>query len=179
MSDIKNAILQKKIEGVLYDLMVKTNSTNVVMSDGRTLAETLADYLTSTQVTEQVNQRIDAIVGGAPAAFDTLKEIADYIATHEDVYAALNAAVGNKVDKVAGKGLSAEDFTTALKTKLEGLSNYTHPSTHSADMIVETTDKNFVTAAEKAKIAASGRILSGASAPADMTENDLFFQIVQ
>lgn len=179
MSDIKNAILQKKIEGVLYDLMVKTNSVNVIMGDGRTLAETLADYLTSTQVTEQVNQRIDAIVGGAPAAFDTLKEIADYIATHEDVYAALNAAVGNKVDKVAGKGLSAEDFTTALKTKLEGLANYTHPSTHSADMIVETTDKNFVTAAEKTKIAASGRILSGASAPADMTENDLFFQIVQ
>lgn len=30
----------------------------------------------------------------------------------------------NKVDKVAGKQLSTEDFTTALKTKLEGLSNY-------------------------------------------------------
>ena len=29
-----------------------------------------------------------------------------------------------KVDKVDGKGLSEEDFTTALKTKLEGLSNY-------------------------------------------------------
>lgn len=30
----------------------------------------------------------------------------------------------NKVDKVSGKQLSTEDFTTALKTKLEGLSNY-------------------------------------------------------
>lgn len=30
----------------------------------------------------------------------------------------------NKVDKVEGKGLSTEDFTTALKTKLEGLENY-------------------------------------------------------
>ena len=29
-----------------------------------------------------------------------------------------------KVDKVEGKGLSEEDFTTALKTKLEGLNNY-------------------------------------------------------
>lgn len=29
-----------------------------------------------------------------------------------------------KVDKVEGKGLSAEDFTTVLKQKLEGLSNY-------------------------------------------------------
>lgn len=30
----------------------------------------------------------------------------------------------NKVDKVEGKGLSTEDFTTELKTKLEGLENY-------------------------------------------------------
>ena len=30
----------------------------------------------------------------------------------------------NKVDKVSGKGLSTEDFTTALKEKLQGLSNY-------------------------------------------------------
>lgn len=32
--------------------------------------------------------------------------------------------VSNKVDKVAGKGLSTEDYTTAEKQKLEGLSNY-------------------------------------------------------
>lgn len=30
----------------------------------------------------------------------------------------------NKVDKVAGKGLSTEDFTEALKTKLEGLEDF-------------------------------------------------------
>lgn len=33
-------------------------------------------------------------------------------------------SLDGKVDKVSGKGLSTEDFTTALKTKLEGLSNY-------------------------------------------------------
>ena len=36
----------------------------------------------------------------------------------------LTTAVGNKVDKVAGKGLSENDFTSILKTKLDGLSNY-------------------------------------------------------
>ena len=34
------------------------------------------------------------------------------------------SALEDKVDKVTGKQLSTEDFTTALKTKLEGLSNY-------------------------------------------------------
>ena len=32
--------------------------------------------------------------------------------------------LSNKVDKETGKGLSTEDFTTALKTKLQSLSNY-------------------------------------------------------
>lgn len=32
--------------------------------------------------------------------------------------------ISGKVDKVDGKGLSSNDFTTTLKTKLEGLSNY-------------------------------------------------------
>jgi hypothetical protein len=36
----------------------------------------------------------------------------------------ITAALDNKIDKVTGKGLSTEDFTTTLKTKLEGLTNY-------------------------------------------------------
>jgi hypothetical protein len=42
----------------------------------------------------------------------------------------LQAALDNKVDKITGKGLSTEDFTTALKTKLDSLVNYVHPATH-------------------------------------------------
>lgn len=42
---------------------------------------------------------------------------------------ATKTELNNKVDKVSGKGLSANDFTNDLKTKLEGLSNYTHPTT--------------------------------------------------
>lgn len=36
----------------------------------------------------------------------------------------VDEAVNNKVDKVDGKQLSTEDFTTLLKQKLDGLSNY-------------------------------------------------------
>ena len=36
----------------------------------------------------------------------------------------LLSSINDKVDKVDGKQLSTEDFTTALKQKLEGLSNY-------------------------------------------------------
>lgn len=43
-------------------------------------------------------------------------DLGTVITQHQDI--------SGKVDKIEGKGLSAEDFTTALKTKLEGLNNY-------------------------------------------------------
>lgn len=41
----------------------------------------------------------------------------------------IKALLAGKVDKVDGKGLSTNDYTTAEKTKLSGLKNYTHPTT--------------------------------------------------
>lgn len=42
----------------------------------------------------------------------------------------LQSILDAKVDEVVGKGLSEEDFTTALKEKLETLQNYVHPDSH-------------------------------------------------
>lgn len=59
----------------------------------------------------------------------------------------------DKVDKVTGKDLSSNDYTNAEKQKLAGVESgankYTHPSTHSADMITETSSKRFVSDSEK------------------------------
>ena len=45
----------------------------------------------------------------------------------------VDAAVANKVDKIAGKGLSENDYTTTEKNKLSGIAenanNYIHPTT--------------------------------------------------
>ena len=63
-------------------------------------------------VTEYVNERVDALIGGASGTFDTLGEI--------------ETAVKNKVDKVSGKGLSTNDFTNAYKSKVDSaLQSYT------------------------------------------------------
>lgn len=47
-------------------------------------------------------------------------------ANASDVYtkAQVDTSLGNKVDKVSGKGLSTNDYTTTEKNKLAGLSNY-------------------------------------------------------
>lgn len=48
------------------------------------------------------------------------------------LWSKIKTLVSGKVDKVNGKGLSANDYTTAEKTKLSGLSNYTHPTSGAA-----------------------------------------------
>ena len=65
----------------------------------------------------------------------------------------LSTFLDGKVDKEPGKGLSTEDYTTIEKNKLAGIeagaNNYTHPATHPASMIVESTKKRFVSDSEK------------------------------
>lgn len=58
----------------------------------------------------------------------TLSEVLPTLAAKTYV----NSEVAKKVDKVSGKQLSAEDFTSALKTKLEGLKNYDDTAINSA-----------------------------------------------
>ncbi len=127
----KGAVVKVMIEGVLQEIFVRTNVENVLIGEGEhqvTLAAKLAEVIASlnekakkADVTAEISAAIDGLIGGAPEAYDTLKELADYISTHEDVVKAINAAIGNKVDKVQGKGLSANDFTNELKEKLESM----------------------------------------------------------
>ena len=102
-----------------------------------------------------VKAKIDALINGAPATLDTLQEIAAEIESNKSVVEAINAAIGNKVDKDGSKQLSDENYTSAEKTKLEGIApnanNYTHPAKHEATIITEDTTHRFVTDAEKTK----------------------------
>lgn len=108
MSTAKNAILKAKVEGIIYEILVKTGSDNVFLSDGTTLTAKLAsiasdiagkaaashthaisevtglqDTLNTLATTEAMNGAINTaisnLIGGAPETYDTLKEIADYI----------------------------------------------------------------------------------------------------
>ena len=60
-----------------------------------------------------------------PGTYDPLKEIADYIAAHEEVAEALNQAITNKADKNhthAAATQSADGFMAAAdKKKLDGV----------------------------------------------------------
>lgn len=122
---VKNAILKTKIENQIVELMTKSQITNIYMDDGSTtLAAKLAEMVASinekakkTEVTSEISSAvsaaIDGLIDGAPGTYDTLKEIADYISSHQGVVDGINAAIGNKADKT--------EFE-AVKAIVEGLS---------------------------------------------------------
>lgn len=104
---------------------------------------------------QEVLQKIQDIIGAAPEALDTLEELARALDNDPNFATNIINLLSAKVDKVAGKGLSTNDYTDEEKQKLagieEGANKYIHPATHSANMIVETSSKRFVSDVEKAE----------------------------
>ena len=67
------------------------------------------------------DNKISALINGAPETLDTLDEIAAALKDNDDIIDVLNESIGNKVDKVSGKGLSTNDYTTSDKNKLSSI----------------------------------------------------------
>ena len=119
----KNIIIRKLVGEQLHDLMPKTVFAQVFDGTGKTLEQFATDVASKldakadlTAFTE-LKTSFENLVKDAPETYDTLREIGEYLTTHQSEYDALCAVAAGKVDKVEGKQLSTEDFTTALKTK--------------------------------------------------------------
>ncbi|WP_414705097.1 hypothetical protein [Pseudomonas sp.] len=90
---------------------------------GTPTAPTAAAGTNTTQIatTAFVRAAVAALVNSSPAALDTLQELAAALGNDPNFATTMTNALANKVDKVAGKGLSTNDFTAALLTKLNGI----------------------------------------------------------
>ncbi len=157
-ADIENLVLE---EGELA-LVYNADKTEIALyagdgNGGRVLINPdVSGDITSVlaQAKGYADSKISDLVNGAPEAMDTLKELADAINDNADIMTALQSAIGDKVDKVSGKGLSSNDYTSAEKSKLSGIAaganNYVHPLSHAASMITQDSTHRFVTDSEKA-----------------------------
>ena len=74
----------------------------------------------------------------------------------------VDTALSNKVDKVGGKQLSTEDYTTSEKNKLAGLA-------------AVATSGSYADLSNRPSIP---KIVMGATAPADLQNGDLFLQYI-
>ena len=203
----KNAILRALIEGAITDLMVKTNVSNVYVDDSTTLAAKLSEIITSlnakatttaleeglaersttTEMNAAISAAINDLINGAPGTYDTLKEISDYIASHEDVVDTLNAAIGNKADKSTVEAIqttvnalgalasldkvSESDLDDALKEKVNAASEGNH--SHSNKTVLDGITADNVSAWDS-----KSRFFVSESQPAELAEGDLWAQLI-
>ena len=100
---------------------------SIKFSDGKTLVEKLVEIQTGGQVdlsgyaTEAyVQQQLEALVGGAPEALDTLKELSAALGDNADFASTMTQELAKKVDKAEGQRL----ITDEEAAKLAGLQNY-------------------------------------------------------
>ena len=90
---------------------------------------------------------IYAKVENAVVRLDDVSVNLDGYSTTEQMNEAIATAIANKVDKVDGKGLSTEDFTTALKEKLVAL-----PDDAEANFVKSVSDEFTVSAEGKLEV---------------------------
>lgn len=87
---------------------------------------------TKAQADAAISKAVNDLINGAPDALDTLNELAAAMGDDPNFATTVTNALAGKVDKVTGKGLSTNDFTTALLTKLNGIeagaNKYVHPA---------------------------------------------------
>ena len=76
-----------------------------------------SDVYTKTEADNKITEKVAEIVAGAPEDFDTLKEMSDWIASHENSAAEMNSAIQtlktgmvSKVDTASIPSLTQEEY---------------------------------------------------------------------
>ena len=87
---------------------------NTATSDIKDLRSDLTSEISrATGRENEIEAKIDALIGDAPEIMDSLPELIDVINNHAEL-----------IEGKVGKGLSTNDYTTEEKNKLAGLTNY-------------------------------------------------------
>ena len=119
-SDIDNKVPSSRtINGKALTADITLSASDVGALPNTTVIPSINGLATETYV----NNKVASIVDSAPATLDTLNELAAALGDDSNFATTVATQIGNKVDKVDGKGLSTNDYTTAEKDKLASIEN--------------------------------------------------------
>ncbi len=90
--------------------------------------------------TTYVDTSVAGLVDSAPETLDTLNELSAALGNDPNFATTVANQIGTKVDKVNGKGLSTNDYTTAEKNKLSGIATGANKTT--VDSALSSTSTN-------------------------------------
>ena len=154
---VQNKVINTKFTSVQSNIDSKVPNTRTVngkaLSTNITLSASDVGALPDTTVipsidglaTETyVDNKVAGLVDSAPATLDTLNELAAALGDDPNFATTVATQIGEKVDKVDGKGLSTNDLTATLK------SNYDSAYIHSTSTHAPTdAEKNAIVGIQK------------------------------
>ena len=100
-----------------------TSLSNYTTNDDLSALETIVTGIKNSYVTKSEKTEITEEIELVKANYVTISGLSETLSSYVTT-TNLTEGLNTKVDKVSGKGLSTNDFTTEFKSKLEGLSNY-------------------------------------------------------
>jgi len=172
----KNAIFKKQINGVLVELMAKTDTDNVVLNTGVTLSEHLATLFTEADAKVLINDAIAALIETSADVLETLEAIAVWKANNEELYdemvrklADIEADIAEIVDVTL---VTMSNAISELAERCTGLET----RMNSAEARATALEVNNATISTT--LATKARVLADTNIPEDLTEQDLFLHIV-
>lgn len=134
-----------------YTNMTASEATTGTATTGRVIsAKVLHDKInemlptTLSEANSYTDTKVSELVGQAPEALNTIYELAEAMATNQGAVDTLESAIGNKVDKVSGKGLSTNDYTTTEKNKLAGIASGAEVNVQSDWSVTDTTSDAYI-----------------------------------
>lgn len=153
--------LATKLTEIITSLNGKTTISEVTSSVNSMLGNyvtntTLQNYPTTATMNAAISSALSDLINGAPAAYDSLKELADGIAENGNLVEALTDAIGNKADKATVDTIQAtinalgslatksavteNDLDASLKEKVNAASqgNHSHNNKELLDAYTQT-----------------------------------------
>lgn len=99
---------------------INTNKTSIanIQSTLNSKANS-EDVYTKSETDTKITEKVAEIVAGAPADFDTLKELSDWIKSHEGSAAAMNSAINTNAENIANIQAEIGDMETVLSSVVE------------------------------------------------------------
>lgn len=89
------------------------------------------------------------LVGQAPEAMDTIYELAEAMESNQSIIDIVNEAIGSKVDKEDGKGLSSNDYTTSDKIKMDSIKENAEENQNAFSNILINSGQQLIAADNK------------------------------
>ena len=176
----KNIILTKQLNGVVYELMVKTVSDMVYVDDKTTLTEKLAEFtdllVDNSKTFEEFKKCLNHLISDSEEQAEKLRNVWNYVNLSADPKSELIKLIESKVTSEEGKGLSTNDFTDIMKEKL--VNNYSKEELDQKFSVISNNFSNINDKLQKIELLQSTTANIEFDS-ADAKDGDVWFDIIK